>query len=209
MASLPFLGSEPAEFYGLEQAPLKPKIDSKIDYRGAALPGLVSWLPHQIPTARPSLLDSLLRNLSFDLEAVSQVIDPILTARNHCNRLGDYLQGIIVNDQCFIASNLNCRQEIQITTCGSRWLIGRGKGCKIMAPGFGVSFYHASLNFDPQTGFSLTDLASSSGTLINQQRLSPAQSHPLQEGDVVQLGSLRFEFLEELCLTDAVDYQEA
>ena len=79
MASLPFLGSEPAEFYGLEQAPLKPKIDSKIDYRGAALPGLVSWLPHQIPTARPSLLDSLLRNLSFDLEAVSQVIDPILT----------------------------------------------------------------------------------------------------------------------------------
>ncbi len=197
MASLPFLGSEPAEFYGLEKSSLKPKTD----YRDSSIPGLTSLDRHHVSPTKPTLLDTLLRNLKFDLEAVTQVIDPILTARNYCHIFDHYLQGIIVNDKCFIASNLNRHQEIQVTPCGSRWLIGRGTGCKITAVDFGVSFYHASLNFNAEAGFSLTDLDSSSGTLVNHQRLSPVHPYPLQDGDLVQMGNLCFEFLEELCLT--------
>ncbi|MFZ4639289.1 MAG: FHA domain-containing protein [Nodosilinea sp.] len=201
MASLPYLGSEPAEFYGLEKSSLKPKTN----YRQSCIPDLRPPDHHQVSPTKPTLLDTLLRNLKFDLEAVTQVIDPILTARNYCHIFDHYLQGIIVNDKCFIASNINRHQEIQVTPCGSRWLIGRGTGCKIIAMDFGVSFYHASLSFSAEAGFFLTDLDSSSGTLVNHQRLAPAHPHPLQDGDLVKMGSLCFEFLEELCLsTEAV-----
>ncbi|MBU6228604.1 MAG: FHA domain-containing protein [Cyanobacteria bacterium REEB459] len=198
MAPLSFLGSDPAEVYGLHSPALSPTLD----HRNAAAPGVVPRDRRRLSPAQPTLLDSLLRNLNFDLEAVTQVIDPILTARNYCHRGDYYLQGIILADQCFIASNLNRYQDIQITPCGSRWLIGRGAGCKIMLPDWDVSFYHASLSFDAEMGFCLTDLASSAGTLINHQRLSPAQPQGLQDGDMVQLGKLRLEFLQELCLTD-------
>jgi hypothetical protein len=147
----------------------------------------------------PWLLETLMRNLDFDLEQVADVIDPILTAQNYCQASGCYVQGVVVGDRGFITTNLSPVGVIRATTCGTRWLIGYGVHCGIAVVGEGVAQYHAALDFDPPHGFSLTDLGGETGTWLNGRRLGSNYPHPLQEGDVVQMGSLRFEFLQELC----------
>lgn len=180
-------------------------------YGRVTLPGLASApqssvgrpLDHQLrqsSPARPNLLDALLRNLKYDLEQVANVIDPILTAAHHCRVSGRYLQGIMVGNQGFLASNLNRHQYIQVTPCGSNWLMGRGVDCQVLAVEFGVAPYHAGLSFNPEVGFSLTDLGTTVGTLVNGKPLVPAHSCQLQGGDVIAMGRLCFEFFEEYCL---------
>jgi hypothetical protein len=152
------------------------------------------------PNPNPNLLDALLRNLKYDLEQVANVIDPILTAPHNCRVSGRYLQGIVVGSHGFMASNLNRHQSLQVTACGSHWLIGRGVDCKVLAVEFGVAPYHAGLSFNPEMGFSLTDLGTTVGTLVNGKPLPPAHPYQLQEGDVIAIGRLCFEFFEEVCL---------
>ncbi|NJL48852.1 MAG: FHA domain-containing protein [Leptolyngbyaceae cyanobacterium SM2_5_2] len=142
----------------------------------------------QLTPAMPWLLETLLRNLDFDLEQVADVIDPILTAQNHCQGSGLYVQGIVVSDRCFITTNLNLHRAIWASSCGTHWLLGQSAHCGITLLEGNVAPYHAALDFNPQEGFSLTDLGSQLGTRINGRPLAPDQPRLLQEGDVVQLG---------------------
>ncbi len=147
----------------------------------------------------PWLLETLLRNLDFDLEQLADVMDPILTARNFCQGSGLYLQGIVVGDRCFMASNLNPQGWIQATPCGTHWLLGGHSCCALAIAGQGVAQFHAVLDFDPRHGFLLTTLGEKPGTWVNGQSLKPDQPWLLQEGDTVQVGRLSFEFLQEFC----------
>ena len=147
----------------------------------------------------PWLLDTLFSNLSYDLEQVADIIDPILTAKNHCYRTDWYIQGIVAADSAFISTNINPGGVIQVTLCSTRWLIGRGSRCAVAMPQPGMADCHAALNFDPLRGFLITDLGSVGGTWVNGRRLAPVQSHSLQDGDLVKLGSLHFEFLQQCC----------
>lgn len=147
----------------------------------------------------PWLLETLFRNLSYDLEQVADVIDPILTAQNHCHRTGWYVQGIVSDEQAFLSTNINGDRAIQVTLCSTRWLLGQSDRCTVVMPLPGVAACHAALNFEPRHGFFLTDLGTVGGTWINGRRLDPAQRHYLQDGDLIKLGSLRFEFLQQHC----------
>ncbi len=147
----------------------------------------------------PWLLDVLFRNLSYDLEQVANVIDPILTAQNHCHRTEWYLQGIVSEDSAFLSTNINADRAIQVTLCGSRWLLGQSPRCTVSIPQPGIADCHAALSFDPLRGFFISDLGAAGGTWVNGRHLTPAQRHYLQDGDLVKLGSLRFEFLQQDC----------
>lgn len=147
----------------------------------------------------PWLLDTLFRNLSYDLEQVADVIDPILTAQNHCHRTDWYVQGIVSDERAFLSTNINGDRTIQVTLCGTRWLLGQGDRCTVTMPLPDIADCHAALNFEPGHGFFLTDLATVGGTWVNGRRLDPAQRHYLQDGDLIKLGSLRFEFLQQHC----------
>ncbi|PZV08687.1 MAG: hypothetical protein DCF32_04240 [Leptolyngbya sp.] len=147
----------------------------------------------------PWLLDTLFRNLSYDLEQVADIIDPILTAQNHCYRTDWYVQGIVADDRAFLSTNINADRAIQVTLCGTRWLLGQGRRCAVAMLQPGIADCHAALNFDSLQGFFLTDLGSDGGTWVNGRRLAPAQRHYLQDGDLIKLGSLRFEFLQQRC----------
>ncbi|HSM83289.1 MAG TPA: FHA domain-containing protein [Nodosilinea sp.] len=160
--------------------------------------------PHRIepssPTGSPPwILDTLFRNLSYDLEQVADVIDPILTAQNHCHRTTWYVQGITAAGGAFLSTNINCDRTIQVTLCGTRWLLGQSQRCTVAMAEPGIADCHAALNFDVERGFFLTDLGSRLGTWVNGRRLVPSQRHYLQDGDLVKLGSLRFEFLQQRC----------
>lgn len=165
-----------------------------------ASPGTAPQSLDSSPTASPPwILDTLFRNLSYDLEQVADVIDPILTAQNHCYRTDWYVQGIVAEDRAFLSTNINPDRAIQVTLCSTRWLLGQGSRCTVVMPQPGIADCHAALNFDPLRGFFLTDLGTGGGTWVNGRRLAPAQRHYLQDGDLVKLGSLRFEFLQQCC----------
>ncbi|PSN15359.1 hypothetical protein C7293_07660 [filamentous cyanobacterium CCT1] len=165
-----------------------------------ASPGTAPQSLDSSPAASPPwILDTLFRNLSYDLEQVADVIDPILTAQNHCYRTDWYVQGIVAEDRAFLSTNINADRAIQVTLCGTRWLLGQGGRCTVVMPEPGIADCHAALNFDPLRGFFLTDLGTGGGTWVNGRPLAPAQRHYLQDGDLVKLGSLRFEFLQQCC----------
>jgi ABC-type multidrug transport system ATPase subunit/pSer/pThr/pTyr-binding forkhead associated (FHA) protein len=67
-------------------------------------------------------------------------------------------------------------------------LIGRNPQADIPLEGPVVSWHHARLDRTPQ-GHVLTDLNSTNGTFVNGQRL--VRPHPLQQGDVVQIGPFK------------------
>jgi pSer/pThr/pTyr-binding forkhead associated (FHA) protein len=154
-------------------------------------------LPQGSPASPPWILDRLFQNLSYDLEQVANVIDPILTAQNHCYRTHWYVQGIVAQGQAFLTTNINAEGTIQITLCGTRWLLGRGATCAVVLPEGGMADCHATLNFDPYRGFFISDLGNLAGTWVNGRRLDPVQRHYLHDGDLVKLGGLRFEFLQQ------------
>lgn len=147
----------------------------------------------------PWMLDTLFRNLSYDLEQVADVIDPILTAQNHCYRTSWYVQGIVAEDRAFLSTNINPDRTIQVTLCSTRWLLGQNSRCTVAMPKAGIADCHAALNFDSLQGFFIIDLGSEGGTWVNGRRLASAQRHYLQDGDLVKLGGLRFEFLQQHC----------
>jgi hypothetical protein len=150
-----------------------------------------------VPASPPWILDTLFRNLSYDLERVADVIDPILTAQNHCHRTDWYVQGIVTGDRAFLTTNITPDRAIQVTLCGTRWLVGHSSRCTVVVEG--LADCHAGFNFEPAQGFYLADLGSPGGTWVNGRRLAPAQRHYLQDGDLIKLGSLRFEFLHQRC----------
>ncbi|MGF1566898.1 MAG: FHA domain-containing protein [Nodosilinea sp.] len=143
------------------------------------------------------MLDTLLHNLDFDLERVADIIDPILTARQHCQASGLYIQGIVAHDRGFLSRNLSHPQTIQVTRCGTRWLVGHSPRCAISVAAAGMAEYHAALAFDPEHGFSLTSLTRECETWVNRQPLISARRHYLEDGDLIELGTFRFEFFLE------------
>ena len=81
---------------------------------------------------------------------------------------------------------VNGQSPIFLTqTC---YLIGRGDGCEILLPegDGGISRRHALLERDPQGVWSIVDLGSRNGTLVNGERLTDRRS--LSDGDRISVG---------------------
>ncbi|MBX5457202.1 MAG: phage tail protein I [Thermogemmatispora sp.] len=76
-------------------------------------------------------------------------------------------------------------KTVPLTTSGLR--IGRGPESDLMLDHQIISRHHAELRLTPQ-GCILTDLGSSNGTLVGQQRLLPHQPYLLRDGASFQIG---------------------
>ncbi|NJL44812.1 MAG: FHA domain-containing protein [Leptolyngbyaceae cyanobacterium SM2_3_12] len=134
---------------------------------------------------------------------MADIIDPILTVQNYCQATALYVQGVVVQDRAFLSTNLNPQQTMHVTLCGQSWLMGQGAGCALSAVAPGIDPDHALLRFDPCHGFALVDLGSEGGTCINQRRLIPGRPYSLQDGDLIEMGELKFEFFQEFCVEPA------
>lgn len=75
--------------------------------------------------------------------------------------------------------------------------LGRDPACEIVLANGSVSSYHADLKRNRDDTFTLTDLGSSNGTLVNGESI---RQIGLQHGDLIELGEvrLRFQRIEEV-----------
>lgn len=58
---------------------------------------------------------------------------------------------------------------------------------------YGVSRLHARVDTDADRNYTVMDLSSTNGTVLNGKRLKPFQSHPLYEHDLLELGKFSIE----------------
>ena len=84
--------------------------------------------------------------------------------------------------------------------------IGRREGNAIVLPDLYVSGSHAELVAD-ETGFWITDLGSTNGTVLNGTKLVPSERMALNDGDEIVFGqtTVRFEVLEKPADTAVAD----
>ena len=86
--------------------------------------------------------------------------------------------------------------EGQLIALGGTTTFGREPGNDVVVIEAGVSRQHASI-VQTGDGYLLTDLGSSNGTFVNQQRLTE-EPHLLQDGDRIRLGTVEWYFLYQL-----------
>jgi pSer/pThr/pTyr-binding forkhead associated (FHA) protein len=134
----------------------------------------------------------LLADCDYDLEEVSEIIKPVLTAPQRCQQ-GLYIQAVTTGDAAFLATNLLKEHIAVASPVSSSWLIGRSLNCPIHLPDRSVSRRHAVIGHSPD-GFYITDLGSLNGTWINDRRIAVAERVDLQDGDLVQFGATQIEF---------------
>lgn len=154
---------------------------------------------HQLPSyplewleQNPSLSNLLLADCDYDLEEVSEIIKPVLTAPQRCRR-GLYVQAVVTGQTAFLATNLLQEHIAIVSPVSSSWLIGRSTVCPIRLSDRSVSRCHAVMGHS-SSGFYITDLGSLNGTWINAQRLGTAERVDLEDGDLVQFGTVSIEF---------------
>ena len=90
--------------------------------------------------------------------------------------------------------------QSRIPLSSERAVLGRANDCDLVVADARVSRHHAEL-FCEGDSFFLTDLDSTNGTLLNGQRI--AQALPLQDGDVIEVGSARFVYHDPEATLDA------
>ena len=74
---------------------------------------------------------------------------------------------------------------------GAHITIGRETGNDIMVQDINASRRHAELNLTAQGIWTITDLGSTNGTIVNGQRVA---TQPLQAGDIITIGKTDLEF---------------
>ena len=140
-----------------------------------------------------SRLSNILVDYNIDPKEVTTLIEPVLQAKRRCQKSSFYIQAVTTGRIAFLASNLTGVREMQMTEAASHWLIGRSTTCAIAVANPQLSRRHAVIGYSTE-GFYITDVGSSNGTWVNERKLSAMERQPLQDGDVVRLGSLRVEF---------------
>lgn len=85
--------------------------------------------------------------------------------------------------------------------------IGRAKENNLVLDEPVVSRYHAQLTKNPD-GYVITDMGSSYGTHVNDDKLPPRVPKPLNDGDVIRIGAFELCFFTELRAAPASPLQE-
>ncbi len=78
---------------------------------------------------------------------------------------------------------------------GTEAIIGRSRSTDITILDDGISREHTVILYDDETdSYSVEDLQSTNGTLVNQKRIRSAE---LVNGDQIQIGRTRFDFIKD------------
>lgn len=143
----------------------------------------------------PSLSSFLFTDCAHDLQGVTTIIQPVLQAPQRCRSTVFFIQAVSLGDRGFLATNLSLqrRNGIFATDIASSWSLGRGTTCAVNMRVKSVSRCHAVITHHPQMGFLLTDLGSKNGTWVNGRQVAANSRCPLNDGDLLQFGTLEVE----------------
>ncbi len=128
---------------------------------------------------RPGVVDVLRRPAKPDIAE--------LFSRQPESRTAQYMPNLIL-----VTDNLSSVRQIVVDK--PVFTLGRGAGCDFcMADAWDISRVHATISYDKKTAASyIADNGSQNGTFVNGVKLTPDKPKRIQNGDYVQLGTIRF-----------------
>ncbi|MGK7891428.1 MAG: FHA domain-containing protein [Leptolyngbyaceae cyanobacterium] len=143
----------------------------------------------------PSLSSCLFTDFAQDIQGVTTIVQPVLQASQRCRNTAFFIQAVSLGNTGFLATNLSLRRRggLFATDISSSWTLGRGATCAISMRVKSISRCHAVMTHHPHLGFFLTDLGSKNGTWVNGKQLAAQARHPLDDGDLLQFGTLEVE----------------
>lgn len=107
-----------------------------------------------------------------------------------------YVLGLVTDKQALLITNVSVDRSqifLQPHLQNQIWTFGRDPNqASLPIRDRRLSRCHAAIRYDGTCGFVLYDLNSTNGTYVNGVRIR--QSHSLQDGDLVRLGSMNFGF---------------
>lgn len=138
--------------------------------------------------------------LSEQLELVIfRMLEPDRSDRYHsatsvAQDIDKALNGEKIDIPCLIQELENGEKQRHALMPGKRFIIGRGDQCAISLKGKSISRTHAEIERGP-TGFSVRDLGSSYGTIVNSEmRLPKNRWVHLKDQDKIQFGQVSSHF---------------
>ena len=99
----------------------------------------------------------------------------------------------VPNQAAVRASLIDTTNNRTYSLASARLLMGRESNNDIVVHDINASRTHAELRFEPQGVWTITDLGSTNGTLVNGAEIA---THPLREGDRITIGMTNFVFTQ-------------
>ncbi|MEG2933760.1 MAG: FHA domain-containing protein, partial [Gordonibacter sp.] len=99
----------------------------------------------------------------------------------------------VPNQNAVRASLIDTANNRAYSLASSRLLMGRESKNDIVVHDINASRTHAELRFEPQGVWTITDLGSTNGTLVNGAEIA---THPLREGDHITIGMTNYVFTQ-------------
>lgn len=123
-----------------------------------------------------------------------ELLDAMLASNaNAAEQPARYIQGIVVERQVYIISNLATGESKIFHSTDRLWTIGRDpRQSDIAVSDKRLSRCHVALQYDSDQGFIISDLESTNGTYVNDKKLK--RVYALRDGDRVRIGSSVFYF---------------
>lgn len=116
-------------------------------------------------------------------------------AGNFCDMCGAGIPKVCKGEDSPTIKILQVRDGDLCLTLRPDTIIGRREGDYThLLSGFKyISGKHALISYDKNRGWSITDLGSTNGTYVNDDRLEKNIPHKFDKGDIIDLGTLLFE----------------
>ncbi|MVM55057.1 FHA domain-containing protein, partial [Gordonibacter urolithinfaciens] len=99
----------------------------------------------------------------------------------------------VPNQAAVRASLIDTTNNRTYSLASARLLMGRESKNDIVVHDINASRTHAELRFEPQGVWTITDLGSTNGTLVNGAEIA---THPLREGDRITIGMTNYVFTQ-------------
>ncbi|MFQ3637844.1 MAG: FHA domain-containing protein [Cyanobacteriota bacterium] len=143
--------------------------------------------------SNPPLKDSRLADYETNFDDTCSVEAMLEATKSRCQVSQFFIQALQNGRKTVLMTNL-LHNPSKSTEPGTVWSLGRSSTCAIALEHPSISRCHAVIGYHPDEGLYISDLNSSNGTWVNRRRVLPMQRIPLQDGDIVRLGTFDIEF---------------
>lgn len=145
----------------------------------------------------PTLSQSLLSGCNHNLDEVTTLIKPVLSAPERCHLTPFYIYAVSLGRIAFLVTNLNLNSgkiSCSVTSPATSWSIGRSPNSGVRIAERSVSRCHAVISHHAFSNFFMTDVGSLNGSWVNGVAIAPQERKILHDGDILRFGGIFAEF---------------
>jgi hypothetical protein len=132
----------------------------------------------------------------FDTTAIGVNTNDLLWSRPTDEEKGEAVQKVADTCAIHLRSEDGDNFRFELKFGGQPVCIGRAAGNRLRIEDTSISRVHCSFAMRSDGQVVLADLHSSNGTALNDKQLNPNEARPIQKGDAITVGDIKFTVIE-------------